>query len=292
VGEREDGPVGMLPGHRMLSTLPVRLGSSKSPHRRGVAALAGTYTRSVRLQKLRALARERWRSPQITVVVPPAPPPTVVISPAPPPPAQKPRFRARAWSATKLGCAFVAGAATLWIGYLTYSDQHAIDQLQRQMDAAAAASGRSHAAEQVSFVEMGGTGGNNPFVVIDNYSTSPVRDINLSVDVRKIGYVPCGWTDNCYVVDFYIASIPACSVATGDTAAALVYVAEQNIPEARRSQAALPAYTVDSMSFSSLNGLYWLYRPYMPLYSIAGNPPLDQASYLLPVKFSAAMDCS
>lgn len=246
------------------------------------------------LEKLRALARERWRSPQITVVMPPVPPPTVVVSSAPPPPAQKPRFQARALSAVKLGCAFAAGAATLWIGYLTYSDQHAINQIQRQLDAAAVASSRSHEAGQVSFVEMGGTGGNNPFVVIQNDSVSPVRDIDLDVEVRRTRILPCGgwFSNNCYVVQFNIESIPACSVATADTAAALVDITEDKISQARRSQAALPAYAVDSISFSSLNGIYWLYRPYMPLQSIVDSPTANEAPYLLPVKLSAAVSCS
>jgi hypothetical protein len=110
-------------------------------------------------------------------------------------------------STLKLLGAFLLGAGTLAIAYLTYQDTH-------RADVSSITEQRQHDAEGVSFAE-GATGKANLVgsTIITNNSIAPVHFVVFSVDVVLFNHTPSS-APVIKTFAFSLFNIPACSIGS------------------------------------------------------------------------------
>lgn len=179
------------------------------------------------------------------------------------------------------GPALVAVAA-LVISLLTYRDQHAADENQRKVDAAATTTAERHDAEQVSvWLDY-----NTNDLLVENLSPGPVYNVMLRLQALV------GDNSTMHQIILWLGNIPPCSIGPTDS-----------LPAARKYEMAVdlskkpPSLTIIgndlSMSFSDRNGLWWIYSDHSELRQVtqreADGPNFDG---FVSASFKAANGCS
>jgi len=180
----------------------------------------------------------------------------------------------------KLLCAFLAGMATLAIGYATYSDVH-------RADISAVTEQQRHDAEEVSFAQAG----KHDFLaatVIANNSNAPVHFVVIDVDVAVFNHIP-STAPTIRTFAFSLYDIPACSVGTTNiTDTALKEMLKLMEPHHFRYL----VMNVGPLSFTDRNGVSWKYSTIGKLVRGPGLPEPSGRTTHISVPFKASTGCS
>jgi hypothetical protein len=217
-------------------------------------------------EKFYTVGRSTARRAVRRAIIDPKPEPPTAPAPVAQPPANSAAVRnvwPRLWSIAKATGRATIAVAVAVIAFLTYENQHQVDEI-------AAIATQRHQAALVSFIFQQGNGQSNETALIDNSSDNPVNDVQLASKVT--------FTDgHSYSLHINLGAMPPCSVGRitssmiADYLRAAMFAYMQNKDIRFEKIDGNYQFSEASMYFIDNNGIAWRYPE--------GGPVENTANY-------------